>query len=272
MVGICYTLQIFKYPFYKQQMMENRTFYDEHPFYYDNPEKEMLVMNKLPLGNFVEKYIKENSKVADVGCGCGIKAKYILKRKRIKDYTGVDLSEESLKIAKKLNPTIKTLNLSNTDMSFIHSNSLDIVISDGVIHHTESPYTSFKEIVRIAKKGAKIYLSTYNREHLFYWAYRFSSILRFLRRIHLGIINKIIVFPLFYVFWMQIGTYKLYKKFKLIPIKEAWLVFNDNLMTPKAYYYYNDDILLWCDVNNVKVLESTTYVYGQMLSYVLEKC
>src|SRR3990167_9951657 len=158
---------------------EIKTFYDKHPFFYNDPEKERLVMEELPLGRFVKEYIKEDSKVVDVGCGCGIKASYILKRIKVKNYTGIDLSKESLKIAKELNPGITTLNLSNTDLFSIPSNSADIVISDGVIHHTLSPYTSFKEVVRIAKKGAKIYISTYNREHLFYWAYRFASVLRF---------------------------------------------------------------------------------------------
>ena len=48
-------------------------------------------------------------------------------------------------------------------------------------------------------------------------------------------------------------------------------MFNDNVMAPIAYYYYSDDILLWCDINNINVLEKETYIYGQMLSYVLEK-
>ncbi|MBI2107433.1 class I SAM-dependent methyltransferase [Candidatus Woesearchaeota archaeon] len=248
-----------------------QSFYDKYPFYYEGEEKKNLVLNEFPLGRFIKKYIKEDSILVDVGCGCGIKAKYILDTIKVKDYTGLDFSENSLKITKKHNPNIKTIHASATKIP-LPSNYSNIVISDGVIHHTDSPYTSFKEITRIAKKGAKIYISTYNREHLFYWAYRFSSVLRFLRKIHLDILNKIIFFPLFYLFWMQIGTLRLYKKFKFVPLKQAWLVFNDNLMTPIARYYYNDEILLWCDVNKLKVLEQTTYVYGQMLSYVLEKC
>ena len=251
--------------------LEIKTFYYKHPFFYNDPEKERLVMEELPLGRFVKEYIKEDSKVVDVGCGCGIKASYILKRIKVKDYMGIDLSKESLNIAKELNPEIKTLNLSNTDLFSIPSNSADIVISDGVIHHTESPYTSFKEVVRIAKKGAKIYISTYNREHLFYWAYRLSAFLRLLRRIHLDIINKIVFFPFYFMFWNQLGVILLYKKFKIISLKESWAMFNDNVITPKARYYYNDEILLWCDVHKVKVIESTDYIYGQMLSYVLEK-
>src|SRR3990167_2009032 len=227
----------------------DKTFYDKHPFFYNSPEKERLVMEELPLGKFVKQYIKEDSIVMDVGCGCGIKASYILKRIKVKDYTGIDLSKESLKIAKELNPEIKILNLSNTDLFSIPSNSADIVISDGVIHHTLSPYTSFKEIVRIAKKGAKIYISTYNREHLFYCAYRMASFLRLLRKVHLDIINKLIFFPFYFLFWNQLGIILLYKKFKLISLKESWAMFNDNVMTPKARYYYNDEILLWCDVH-----------------------
>ena len=250
--------------------MKTKTFYDKYPFFYDDPEKERLVMEELPLGKFVKKYIKEDSKVVDVGCGCGIKAKYILKRINLKDYTGIDISKKSLDIAKILNPGIKTINASNTDLP-IPSNYADIVISDGVIHHTESPYTSFKEIVRIIKEGGKVYLSTYNREHLFYWAYRLSDFLRLLRKVHLDFINKLIFFPFYFLFWNQLGIILLYKKFKLISLKESWAMFNDNVMAPIAYYYYSDDILLWCDINNINVLEKETYIYGQMLSYVLEK-
>src|SRR3989344_1091988 len=115
--------------------MKTKTFYDKYPFFYNDPEKERLVMEELPFGKFVKEYIKEDSNVIDVGCGCGIKASYILKRIKVKNYTGIDLSKKSLDLAKKLNPEIKTVNASNTDLP-IPSNSADIVISDGVIHHT----------------------------------------------------------------------------------------------------------------------------------------
>ena len=250
--------------------MTQESFYDKYPFYYEDEEKKTLVLNKFPIGKFIKNYIKEDSILVDVGCGCGIKAKYILDTVKVKDYTGIDYSIKSLEIAKANNHSMKAVHASALNIP-LESDYADIVISDGVIHHTESPYASFKEIIRIAKKGAKIYISTYNREHLFYWAYRLSSVLRFLRRIHLDIINMIIFFPFYFLFWNQLGIILLYKKFKLIGIKESWAMFNDNVMTPKAYYYYNDDILLWCDVHNLKVIEATTYVYGQMLSYVLEK-
>ena len=250
--------------------MVKETFYDKYPFYYEDEEKKSLVLNHFPLGRFIKQYIKEDSILVDVGCGCGIKAKYILDTVKVKNYTAIDFSIKSLEIAKANNHSIRAIHASALNIP-LGDDFADIVISDGVIHHTDSPYTSFKEIARIAKKGAKIYISTYNREHLFYWAYRFASVLRFLRRIHLDILNKVIAFPPFYVFWMQLGTLMLYKKFKFIHVKEAWLTFNDNLMTPIARYYYRDEILLWCDVNKLKVLETTTYVYGQMLSYVLEK-
>src|SRR3989344_7298560 len=144
-------------------MNKEKTFYDKYPFYYDTIEKKKLVMDVFPLGNFVKKYIKKEFKVVDVGCGCGVKAKYIIEVASVKDYTGIDLSKESLEFAKKNNPTIKVINASNVNLP-LDSNYADIVISDGVIHHTESPYTSFKEIVRIIKEGGKVYLSTYNRE------------------------------------------------------------------------------------------------------------
>ena len=44
------------------------------------------------------KYIKENDKVLDIGCGNG-RLYHVLKEKQI-IYTGLDLSEELIKIAK----------------------------------------------------------------------------------------------------------------------------------------------------------------------------
>ena len=135
-------------------MNKEKTFYDKHPFFYYDPEKEKLVMETFPLGGFVKKYIKKDSVVVDVGCGCGIKASYILKRVQVRNYTGIDLSKESLKIAQNFNPGIKIINASNTELPIL-SNFADIVISDGVIHHTELPTLHLKKSLELQRKGLK---------------------------------------------------------------------------------------------------------------------
>lgn len=61
----------------------------------------------------------------------------------------------------------------------LESNSFDLVISSGVIHHTPDLHKAFEECVRILKPGGRLYLRTYNIHSLYCCLYyTYGAILR----------------------------------------------------------------------------------------------
>lgn len=99
--------------------------------------------------------------VVDIGCGDGVLL-YLL-QKKIKEYSfkisGVDLSEDALKVAKS---KIGEGNFIKNDVynTGFQENSFDLIISSDVIEHVKQPEKMLAEIKRIAKKDALIIIST----------------------------------------------------------------------------------------------------------------
>ena len=123
---------------------------------------------------FVEPHIVDfadfksfkNKKVLEIGCGIGTDGVEFIKHGA--NYTGVELSENSLNIFKK---RIKTLKLSHLKSNLILSSAenlknvpklnFDLIYSFGVIHHTPNMKKAFNEIYKISNKKTKIKIMLY---------------------------------------------------------------------------------------------------------------
>lgn len=115
--------------------------------------------------SFLLDNIKPGSKVLDVGCGNGrlfatIEDKHV-------DYTGIDNSEELIKIARerfKDFPNAKFLVADAIEMPF-DDNSFDIVYSIAVLHHIPS-YEFRKKMLseagRVARPGSPVIVTVWN--------------------------------------------------------------------------------------------------------------
>ena len=123
---------------------------------------------------FVEPHILDfadfksfkNKKVLEIGCGIGTDGVEFIKHGA--NYTGVELSENSLNIFKK---RIKILKLSHLKSNLILSSAenlknvpklnFDLIYSFGVIHHTPNMKKAFNEIYKISNKKTKIKIMLY---------------------------------------------------------------------------------------------------------------
>jgi ubiquinone/menaquinone biosynthesis C-methylase UbiE len=113
---------------------------------------------------FVEPHIKDfanfsllkNKKVLEIGCGIGTDATNFARAGAI--YTGIELSLESLKIAKK------RFEVFNLDGRLIHGNveklseiipieEFDLIYSFGVLHHTPSLEKALSEISKFCTQN-----------------------------------------------------------------------------------------------------------------------
>ncbi|ROL58221.1 class I SAM-dependent methyltransferase [Bacteroidetes/Chlorobi group bacterium Naka2016] len=108
---------------------------------------------------------EENMKILDVGCGTG---NYSIKLAKLNCIvTGIDISEEMLKIAKRKSEA------EQLPINFVHgniesmpfeSNSFDAVISVAVLEFVNNKAKAFEEIFRVVKPKGKIVVGFLNKE------------------------------------------------------------------------------------------------------------
>ncbi len=109
----------------------------------------------------------QNASVLDVGCGAGLLTNALAPLGF--KISGIDLSEESLKVARAKDPTQK--------VSYIHAsayelpfpdNSFDVVSAMDILEHVEEPEKLIQEASRVLKKGGIFFFHTFNRNPLSY--------------------------------------------------------------------------------------------------------
>ena len=124
--------------------------YDLYPFDYLSKKDEANIKQKQakPFIEFINKYADKSCEIAEIGCGPGRSTLYMTEMGL--SVTALDLSDYSLELAKKRSPKGKFVLGDNANLPF-SANSFDIVISDGVLHHTNNPKKSFEENSRILK-------------------------------------------------------------------------------------------------------------------------
>jgi len=133
------------------------------PEYFDEVSKKKF---------FVEPHIKDftnfaswkNKKVIEIGCGIGTAG--IEFAKAGANYTGVELSEESLTLAKKRfdissrNAKFYSGNAENLS-TFIPIEPYDLIYSFGVIHHSPYPEKIISEIKKYMNKNSILKIMLY---------------------------------------------------------------------------------------------------------------
>ena len=92
-----------------------------------------------------EKFIKEDQKVLDFGCGGG----YMLSTFKNIDKYGVEINDTARKEANK---KFKVYKRSND----LPSEYFDIIISNHALEHCDNPFLELKELYRSLKKGGTI--------------------------------------------------------------------------------------------------------------------
>jgi len=151
---------------------ETYTFYDQHPFDWAPPDAsaDIRAMVSQPLVDLIE-HLDANTLVLDVGCGPGRVLGY-LARRGVR-CIGLDRSRVSVGLA------VDRFGLpgvvgDNLRLPFA-TGIADVVISDGVIHHTEDPQGAFAENCRILKPGGQMYLAVYKPGGRYPLLYRFPG-------------------------------------------------------------------------------------------------
>jgi len=164
--------------------MQATTFYDDHPFDWTGNYQLHEVGSTLaaPLASFINE-VPLDALVLDIGCGPG-RVMSCLAARGLR-CLGVDLSQASVHLMAERTRKIGIV-ASNLRLPFADE-SVERVISDGVIHHTTNPAGAFEECCRILKPGGLLYLAVYKPGGHYQKLYQFpGSAIRNLVRHRVG--------------------------------------------------------------------------------------
>jgi len=114
--------------------------------------------------HLLNQQLLKTKRILEIGCGTGQLANFLgLKDRNI---VAVDLSFSSLQKAQhfKKNNFVDTVNFAQMNIfsPCLKKNSFDVVISNGVLHHTYNARLAFKIMATFAKPGGIIILGLYN--------------------------------------------------------------------------------------------------------------
>jgi len=150
----------------REQDLGDKRFYEENPF----GVRDWSNLDEVEAG--VEKEIKDilakvpkDALIADVGCGSGRVSNYM----SLHGYTNVlslDYSLNSLRMVEQ-NSNNYCVEGNNLNLP-LASDSFDLVISTGVIHHTPDPKKAFAECCRILKPEGLFFVKMRNIHSPFY--------------------------------------------------------------------------------------------------------
>lgn len=223
--------------------------YDAYPFEFLTPKDEASIrdLQPAPFRRFVDKQVKPAMTIAEIGCGPG-RGTLFLVRKKI-DLVAVDISYRSLLLARQRAPTARFTLATNLSLPFAN-NRFDVVISDGVIHHTPDPRASFAENIRILKIGGSFYLGVYNKRGHYYYAYTFvGAPIRWLEKQAIG---RLLIYSTMIPFYWLVH---LLKSRGSRTWRGAVNFFYDYFITPRASFHTYEAIQTWADQEGLDLIE-----------------
>ena len=218
-----------------------KKFYEKTPFPdYEKIESILDLINKAEKSfyvKFLNDEIPFNAKVLEVGCGTGQLSNYLSTSGRL--VFGTDMCINSLRLAENFR---QNNNLPNT--KFIQMNlfkpvfkprTFDLVICQGVLHHTSDPYQGFLAIQKLVKPGGYIIIGLYNF---------FGRLITDVRRMIFNLTKDSFKFL----------DPRLSEKDRGKLKRESW--FNDQYKHPHESKHTVSEVLEWFDINDYKFINA----------------
>ncbi|MEM7351312.1 MAG: carbamoyltransferase N-terminal domain-containing protein [Acidobacteriota bacterium] len=145
-----------------------KSFYEENPFpNYDDHDSIRLLIEKSRQGLYARRLdatIPYNSTVLEVGCGTGQLTNFLgISCRRV---VGTDMCLNSLRLGEAFRRKHGLERVSFAQMNLfrptLEPEQFDVVLCNGVLHHTADPYGGFKSLLPLVKPGGHIIIGLYN--------------------------------------------------------------------------------------------------------------
>lgn len=158
--------------------------------YYNNYDEDGRLKRKshlpeyLTTMRYIEKYLTPNSKILEIGAGTG-RYSVALADKGY-DVTAVELVPHNIEIMKKKvkpNHNIEIYEGNACDLSFLGSDTYDIVLLLGPMYHLfndKDKHKAISEAIRVSKNGGIIFVSYVNNDTTMYKMFYKKRILDYL--------------------------------------------------------------------------------------------
>jgi ubiquinone/menaquinone biosynthesis C-methylase UbiE len=147
-----------------------KSFYEATPFpNYDDLDSSGALREKATRGIFarlLDEQIRHSARVLEVGCGTGQLSNF-LGMTWGRSVLGADVCLNSLKLAQRFRKQNQIENVSFVQMNLFRpvfkAESFDVVVSNGVLHHTSDPFLGFQTIAKLVKRGGFIVIGLYSK-------------------------------------------------------------------------------------------------------------
>ena len=217
-----------------------KQFYEDTPFpNYDDLDNRRALIEKARAGLFarlLNDQIPYSARVVEMGCGTGQLTNFLANAHRT--VIGTDICLNSLRLAQQFKTangldraTFAQMNLFRPALK---DEFFDVVISNGVLHHTGDPRGAFRRISRLVKPGGHLIVGLYSA---------YSRKLHYARRA---------VFR-----WTGITSRWLDPHFERVAAtgkREAW--FQDQYCHPHESCHTLDEVLEWLDESDCDFVNS----------------
>jgi SAM-dependent methyltransferase len=146
-----------------------KSFYEQNPFpNYEDMDSNWSLREKAERAVFprlLDEQVPHGSKILEVGCGTGQLSNF-LGMAWGRTVFGADLCLNSLKLGQNFKLEKQIENVAFLQMNLFRPvfrpETFDLVICNGVLHHTSDPYLGFQSILKLVKPGGHILVGLYS--------------------------------------------------------------------------------------------------------------
>ena len=226
-----------------------KEFYEETPFpNYDRLDSRASLMEKARKGVFAAMLYDQlpaDSLVLEAGCGTGQLTNFLGMSWKCKVFGG-DICLNSLRLAQGFRDRFSINNAAFLQMNLFRppfqNQCFDLIVANGVLHHTSDPQGGFKSLLSKLKVGGIIIVGLYNS---------YARVLTLMRR------------RLFERFGTSLYFLdpRLQSSDRSSDQVKAW--FMDQYRHPHESKHSYDEVLRWFDTNGVEFLTGIPHPNGQ---------
>jgi SAM-dependent methyltransferase len=146
-----------------------KRFYEQNPFpNYDDHDSVQSLIAKSRAGIYarlLSEQIPFNSDVLEVGCGTGQLTNFL--GVGCRSVTGIDLCLNSLRLAEEFRRRHALARVRFAQMNLFRpalaDAQYDVVLCNGVLHHTSDPFGGFQRVAKLVRPGGYLIVGLYNR-------------------------------------------------------------------------------------------------------------
>lgn len=250
------------------QYKQTQDHYDQFPYEVGVRESRIYRSTQTALGRFLAGI--KGGTVLDLGCGPGNLLPVLMRK--VDWVYGLDLSLRTLQMADK---HVTGLAISN-NYSLLQGNALhlpfgsqtfEVVLAVGILHHTPDAFTGFREICRVLKKGGSLFFSLYRRGGYYHYLYHtWGWIARRCERYPLTalLVNRCLFLPLFLIYFL-VGRLIAHRRLEIPSMQVLINYFADQLLNPVVRFYTQDQVIEWVRQAGMEVESLTGAHFGALL-------